>query len=142
MFLGELTFEPYLQVVLWWSHMQNINLPKIGKIIFCIVITKENSNQVLKAGVWEASWKLPLRAVFMQVNLSNVMDPFFGKLSICSWLQVSIECSHVWNRSMPKWQEICFDLQKRLRSYFEMLARGCVCVNIFILWFGLVHCWN
>ena len=97
---------------------------------------------MLKTCVWEISWKSPERAVFVQVNLSNVMDPFFGKLSICSWLHVSIECSHVWNRSLPKWEEICFDVQKRLRSYFEMLARGCVCANRFILWYALVHCWN
>ena len=99
-------------------------------------------DQELKTGVWEISWKCLPRAVFVQVNLWNVMDPFFGKLSICSWLQVSIECSHMWNRSLPKWEEICFDVQKRLRSYFEMLVRGCVCVNRFILWYGLVHCWN
>ena len=46
------------------------------------------------------------------------------------------------NRSLPKWEEICFDVKKRLRSSFEMLAKGCVCVNRFILWYGLVHCWN
>ena len=80
--------------------------------------------QVLKRGVWEVSWKCPPRDIFVQVNLSNVMDPFFGKLSICSWLQVSIECSHVWNRSLPKWEEMFFDVQKGLRSYFEILARG------------------
>ena len=97
---------------------------------------------MLKIGVWEVSWKCPPRVVFVQVNLSNGMDPFFGKLSICSWLRVSIECSHVWNRSLPKWEEICFDVQKRLRTCFEMLARGCVRVNRFILWYGLVYCWN
>ena len=97
---------------------------------------------MLKTGVWEVSWKCTPRAIFVQVNLSNVMDPLFGKFSICSWLQVSIECSHVWNRSLPKWEKICFDVQKRLRSYFEMLSRGCACVNRFILWYGLVHFWN
>ena len=97
---------------------------------------------MLKTGVWEVSWKFPPRAAFVQVNWSNVMDPFFGNFSICSWLQVSIECSYMWNRSLPKWEEICFDVQKRLRSYFEMLARGCECVIRFILWYGIFHCWN
>ena len=111
--------------------MQNINLPKIEKIIFFIVRTKEN--WPLKTRVWEVSWKCPPRAVFVQVNLSNVMDPLFCKFSIVSWLHVSIECSHVWNRILPKWEEICFDVQKRLRSYFEILARGCVCQQIYLV---------
>ena len=97
---------------------------------------------MLKTRVWEVSWKCHPRAVFVQVNLSNVMDPFFGKLSIYSWLQVSIECSHMWNRSLEKWEEICFDVQNRLRIYFEMLTKGCVCVKRFILWYGLVLYWN
>ena len=107
----------------------------------CIMRTKENWPSVKNRSL-RGQLKIPAKGSLCEVNLSNVMDPFFGKLSICSWLQVSIECSHVWNRSLPKWKEICFDVQKRLRSYFEMLSRGCVFVNRFILWYGLVHCWN
>ena len=138
MFRGELTIHPYLQVVFLMVSYAKYQSAKNRKNN---ILHNENKRKltVLKTRVWEVSWKCLPRDVFVQVNLSNVMDPFFGNLSICSWLHVSIECSHVWNRSLPKWEEICFDVQKRLRSYFEMLARDCVCVNRFILWYGLVH---
>ena len=29
-----------------------------------------------------------------------------------------------------------------MKDHFQMPARGCACVNRFILWYGLVHCWN
>ena len=37
LFFVEMAIQPYFQADLQWSHMQNINLPKVGKILFCIL---------------------------------------------------------------------------------------------------------
>ena len=36
------------------------------------------------------------------------------------------------------WGNLCH--KTSLKGHFQILARGCVCVNRFILWYGLVHC--
>ena len=37
LFFVEMDIQPYFNTDLQWSHMKNMNLPKVGKILFCIL---------------------------------------------------------------------------------------------------------
>ena len=44
-----------------------------------------------------------------------------------------------WSRG---WGNLSKCHKTSLKDHFQILAIDCVCFNRFILWYGLVHCWN